>query len=50
MNIEEHKIIHEDLHISLDELIADFIAHTKRLPSKTTVAELMECICWFSFG
>jgi len=39
---EEHKKRHEELHHSLDELLADFIAHTNRLPSKTTIMEFME--------
>jgi len=37
-HIERHK----ELHRSLDELLADFIDHTKRFPSKTTVIEFME--------
>ena len=38
----EHKKRHEELHKNLDELVADFINHTKKLPSKSTVMELME--------
>lgn len=41
MNINEHKKQHKELHNSLDELTADFIRHTKGLPSNTTVLELM---------
>jgi len=37
-----HKKRHKDLHKSLDELVADFIRHTERLPSRTTVLELMK--------
>lgn len=36
-HIERHKMLHE----RLDELVADFISHTKKLPSQTTVMELM---------
>lgn len=39
---EEHRNRHILLHYHLDELIADFINHTKKLPSKTTLRELME--------
>jgi len=37
-----HKERHIILHQHLDELIADFIGHTKKLPSETTVVELMK--------
>ena len=36
-----HKQCHEELHRALDELIADFIGHTGRLPSKATIMELI---------
>lgn len=39
---EAHKARHRFLHGSLDELVADFIDHTGRLPSETSVMELME--------
>lgn len=42
MNKEEHKQRHKELHKYLDELIADFIGHTERLPSKIKLTELME--------
>lgn len=42
MDIEKHMEHHKMLHRRLDELVADFINHTKGLPSKTTVLELME--------
>ena len=42
MNLQEHKERHVFLHKCLDELAADYISHTERLPSKTTVMELME--------
>jgi hypothetical protein len=41
-NTEEHRKIHIELHKKLDELLADFINETKKLPSKTTIMELME--------
>lgn len=39
--IEEHKQRHLELHKMLDELGADFIRHTDKLPSKSTIMELM---------
>jgi len=45
MNKEEHIARHEILHRELDELVADMITHTKMLPSKTTVMELMQWSC-----
>lgn len=42
MTKEKHKQRHEELHKVLDELVADFINHTEKMPSKTTVMELME--------
>lgn len=33
---------HEQLHSSLDELIACFITETENLPSKTTLMEFMQ--------
>jgi hypothetical protein len=42
MNTQEHKDRHELLHKNLDELVADFIAHTEKLPSKTSVFELLQ--------
>jgi len=39
---EGHKQRHIKLHGYLDELVADWITHTKSLPSKNTVFELME--------
>ena len=41
MNEKEHKKRHELLHKMFDELIADFIKHTSKLPSQTTLMELM---------
>ena len=37
-HIERHKI----LHLYFDELVADFIRYSGRLPSKTSVMELMQ--------
>lgn len=42
MNFEEHKKKHKELHKALDELSADFITHTGKRPSQTTLIELME--------
>ena len=43
MNRTLHVMLHENLHKSLDALVADFIRITSRVPSKTTV---MELIAW----
>jgi len=42
MEKEEHKARHKELHKYLDELIADFIRHTNKLPSETSLMELMK--------
>ena len=42
MTKEEHIEAHKGLHRNFDSLIADFIHHTGKLPSKTTLMELME--------
>ena len=42
MDKKEHIKRHKLLHGKLDELVADFIGHTKGLPSKTTLMEFME--------
>ena len=42
MTEQEHIKRHEELHQMLDELVADFIQHTGRLPSTATIYELME--------
>ena len=39
---EEHLYRHVLLHEYLDELVADFIRHTGKLPSRTTMLELMQ--------
>lgn len=41
MTKDEHIVRHKELHKSLDELIADFINNTQKLPSQTTLIELM---------
>jgi len=41
MDIKEHKKRHEELHAALDQLVADWISQTEKLPSKSTVLELM---------
>lgn len=42
MTDAEHKQRHLELHDMLDELIADFIEHTDKRPSKTTLSEFMQ--------
>jgi len=39
---DNHKARHKLLHKMLDELVSDLIRHTEKLPSKTTVLELMK--------
>lgn len=41
MDRKEHKEKHIALHKMLDELVADYIIHTKKTPSGSTVMELM---------
>jgi len=42
MEKEDHIKRHQELHRSLDELLADFLMHnTDKLPSTTTVFELL---------
>jgi len=38
----EHTQRHIELHKSVDELMADFIHHTNKLPSKTTLMEFTQ--------
>ena len=42
MENKEHKERHQLLHKMLDELVADFIQETGKLPSQTKLIELME--------
>jgi hypothetical protein len=39
---EEHQRVHQDLHKSLDVLIADYILGTGKLPSQTSLMEFLE--------
>lgn len=40
MTKEEHRLRHVELHQALDELVADMIGRTGKLPSETTIMEL----------
>jgi len=42
MTPEQHRLRHIELHQALNELIADWILDTERLPSDASVMELME--------
>ncbi len=42
MNKKQHKARHKILHKYLDELVADFISHTAKMPSKTTLMDFMK--------
>ena len=42
MDKEEHRKRHKELHVRMDELLGDFISHTGKLPSETSVMELIE--------
>jgi len=42
MNNKDHKEVHHELHEALDELAADYMEHTGKLLSKTSVVELLE--------
>ena len=42
MTKKEHSEMHRKLHMCLDELLTDFIMQTEKLPSKTTIMELLE--------
>ncbi len=42
MNEKKHMERHRELHKALDELVADWISHTEKLPSRSTVMELMQ--------
>jgi hypothetical protein len=39
---DEHRRRHIELHRALDELMCDFMAQTMRVPSDTTVGELLQ--------
>jgi len=40
MILDEHKEHHKRLHKAFDELLADFLRHTRKFPSKTSTLEL----------
>lgn len=42
MNDYQHIRIHKKLHKNFDQLVDDFIIQTKKLPSHTTILELMQ--------
>lgn len=42
MTPEEHKARHVELHEALDELVANWMLHTKYLPSQDSVMTLMK--------
>lgn len=42
MTTEEHRDRHQTLHRHLDELVADWVRHTGRRASQSTVMELMQ--------
>ncbi len=42
MTPAEHLKKHKELHRALDELLTDFIQHTEKLPSKTTLMEFLQ--------
>jgi hypothetical protein len=39
---EKHRRHHVELHNGLDDLLADFISHTGKLPAKTSILELLK--------
>ena len=42
---EEHKKRHILLHKHMDELVADYMSHTNKMPSQTNLMELIEWSC-----
>ncbi len=42
LSLQEHINRHKKLHENLDELVADFITHTKGRPSTSTIMDLIE--------
>ena len=40
--VDEHIKRHQELHVALDELIADYITHTKKGLGATSILTLME--------
>lgn len=41
LSVNDHKARHKELHRSLDELCADYVTHTGKLLSKTSVMDLI---------
>lgn len=41
MEKAEHRNLHLKLHNSLDILVADFIEHTEKIPSETSLMDFM---------
>lgn len=39
---EQHQARHVELHRALDELVADWLRHTRKLPSTSSVMDLMQ--------
>lgn len=46
MTKEEHKTRHEELHRSLDELLADYIGHHKYPRKPLTEISIIEFLTW----
>jgi len=42
MTTEQHRARHVELHKMLDELVADWMTHTGKRPSSSSVLELLE--------
>ncbi len=42
MDKQKHKIRHIELHKKLDELLADYIEHTGKLLSESTIMDVMK--------
>ena len=42
MTKQRHLNLHQYLHQQLDKIVADYIMHTKKILSNTTVEELMD--------
>ncbi len=42
MTKEEHIKVHKELHKNFDNLLADFILMTDKLPSKTSLTDFMK--------
>jgi hypothetical protein len=42
ITFDQHKQIHKELHRAFDELLADYLLYSEKLPSEITVFELMK--------